>query len=54
LNPNEDEREVYNITDMNGEIYSIEILPIRWQIEKNKIKLVSCKDAKIKEIITHE
>jgi len=54
FDPNEEEREVYNITDMNGEIYSIEIVPIRWQVEKNKIKVVSCKDAKIREIITHE
>lgn len=54
LSPNRNETEVYNLTELNKEIYSVEILPIRWQVEKNRIVLVSCKDAKIKEIISYK
>jgi hypothetical protein len=50
LEPNEDEIEIYNLTGISN-LYSIEILPIRWQKEKNRNVLVSCKDAKISEII---
>ena len=32
-------------------IYAVEITPIRWQEEKNKIKLVSCANAKTKKIL---
>jgi hypothetical protein len=50
LEPNEEEIEIYNLTGIEN-LYSIEILPIRWQKEKNRNVIVSCKDAKITEII---
>jgi hypothetical protein len=50
LKPNDEETDIYNIASI-GHIYSIEILPIRWQKEKNINTLVSCKDTKIKETI---
>ena len=50
LNSGEIKREEYNLAGI-GKIYSIEILPIRWQVEKNKKILTNCKDAKIREII---
>jgi hypothetical protein len=50
LKPDDEETDTYNLTKI-GKIYSIEILPIRWQKEKNRNLLVSCKDAKIKESI---
>ncbi len=48
--PNQKETETYDLTGLNP-IYSVEITPIRWQVEKNKNKLVSCKDARIRENI---
>ena len=50
LKPNDEETEIYDLTGLDA-IYSVEILPIRWQEEKNKLRLVSCKDVKIKESI---
>ena len=47
---NDEDTDRYNITGING-LYSIELLPIRWQKEKNRNVLVSCKDAEITEII---
>jgi len=47
---NKEETDKYNTTGL-GTIYSVEVLPIRWQTEKNRVILVSCKDAKIKETI---
>ncbi|MBI2004394.1 hypothetical protein HYS72_02930 [Candidatus Pacearchaeota archaeon] len=41
--------------DINGltdqEIYAVEITPIRWQEEKNRISIVSCANAKTKKIL---
>ena len=51
LIPNMEEEHEYNITEMNGNIYSIEIVPVRWQQKNNKNILVSCKDIKIREVI---
>ena len=53
LEPDEEETDIYNLTGINN-IYSIEILPIRWQTERNRNILVSCTDAKIREIISCE
>lgn len=50
LEPDDNEIEVYNLTGISN-LYSIEILPIRWQEENNRKSLVSCTDAKISEII---
>lgn len=35
-----------------GQIKSIEITPVRWQTEENKKNVVSCGDAKVKELIS--
>jgi hypothetical protein len=51
LGPGQKETEIYNLTGI-GRIYSIEIVPIRWQTEKRKMMLISCKDARIKEEIS--
>ena len=48
--PGKEEIDEYNLTGV-GQIYSIEVLPIRWQIEKNKKVLASCQNAKIKKTI---
>jgi len=50
LKPNNKETHSYDLTGIR-DIYSIEILPIRWQEEKNRNVLVSCKDTKIRESI---
>jgi hypothetical protein len=50
LVPDKDETDKYNITGISN-LYSIEILPLRWQKENNRNVLVSCTDAKIKEVI---
>ncbi|MFH1503615.1 MAG: archaellin/type IV pilin N-terminal domain-containing protein [Candidatus Diapherotrites archaeon] len=50
LGPDENEIDIYNLTG-GDRIYSLEIIPVRWQEENNKRRLVSCKDAKIKETI---
>jgi hypothetical protein len=50
LGPGDEEIETYNITGI-GKIYSVEIVPIRWQTEDRKMTLASCKDAKVKESV---
>lgn len=52
LKPNYEETHVFNLSDAGfAQIYLIEIIPVRWQIEDNKKKIVSCGESKIKEII---
>jgi len=48
--PDAEETDQYNLTGINN-LYSIEILPIRWQESNNRNVLVSCTEAKISEII---
>jgi len=50
LEPNEEESHIYDLTGME-DIRLIEILPVRWQEEKNRNILVTCKDAKVRERI---
>jgi hypothetical protein len=50
LIPDDKKTNSFIISDIE-QIYSIEITPIRWQIEENKDRLVSCGDAKIKEVV---
>lgn len=52
LGPGQNETDFYNITQVGGKIYSVEIIPIRWQTQNGKNLLVSCKDAEIKEQIS--
>lgn len=48
--PDKIEVDVYDLNGIDS-IYSIEIIPLRKQEDNNRVRLVSCKDAKIKEII---
>jgi hypothetical protein len=48
LTPGDSEKEVYDLTG-RSQIYSIEIVPFRWQEKNNKEMLVTCKDVKIKK-----
>jgi hypothetical protein len=50
LEPNDEEVEIYNLTGSNT-LYSIEIIPLRWQEEDNKEIVVTCKDVKIRKRI---
>jgi len=50
LEAGEEEIERYNLTGRT-KIYSIEIVPIRWQEEMNKNIVVTCKDVRIKKRI---
>jgi hypothetical protein len=52
LAPNDAETDLYNITSISTGIYSIQMVPIRWQVQNRKMVLVSCKDAEIKEDIS--
>lgn len=49
LVPGGRETDTFDLTGIGGVVYSVEITPIRWLKEENRIKLSSCKDAKIKE-----
>jgi len=50
LKPGESEVEIYDLSDV-GRIYSIEIIPFRWQTKNRKVSLISCDNAKIEETI---
>ncbi|MGY4884760.1 MAG: hypothetical protein ACP5NZ_04250 [Nanobdellota archaeon] len=51
LGPNEWETEIYNLTGLNTRIYSLDIVPIRWDTQKKKAMLISCESATLtKEI----
>lgn len=50
LSPGESEVERYNLTQF-GRIYSIEIIPFRWQPQNRKTTLISCSNSKLKEMI---
>ena len=49
MKPNDEKTSIFQLTN---EIYSIEIIPVRFQVEDNKKRLVSCGTSKIKEEIT--
>jgi hypothetical protein len=49
LNPNEAMESTFIVDE---QIYTIEILPVRFQTEENRERLVSCGNAKIKETLT--
>jgi len=51
LHPDNKKTNSFNISGVE-QIYSIEITPIRWQVEENKNRLVSCGDSKISEVIS--
>ncbi|MDP2673007.1 MAG: hypothetical protein Q8O84_04305, partial [Nanoarchaeota archaeon] len=47
----EDEVLIFDISSLPGKIYALDITPIRWQEEKNKIRIVSCANAKSNKIL---
>jgi len=48
----EDEVLIFDIRGLTDQkIYAVEITPIRWQEEKNKIQITSCANAKTKKIL---
>ena len=51
--PNDPEvTHIFNLSDASFEqIYLIEIIPVRWQVEDNKKTIVSCGKSKIEEMI---
>jgi flagellin-like protein len=52
LKPNSEEIEefVWDITLLEN-IYSVEVIPIRWQKERRVSRLISCQDSKIREVL---
>jgi hypothetical protein len=50
LKPGESEVEIYDLSEI-GRIYSVEIIPFRWQTKNRKISLISCDTAKIEETL---
>lgn len=46
-----EENSVFNL---DNKTYSIEVIPVRFQTEENKKRLISCGDAKIKEKVICE
>jgi hypothetical protein len=51
LKPNDVEKDSYNLTGINSEIYLVQLVPIRWQTQKRKMNLVSCQDAIVKKSV---
>ena len=43
--------EIATLYELDSQIFSVEIVPYRWQIEGNKKKFASCGDAKVREKI---
>jgi len=52
LSPNEEEVEVFDLSALTETIYTIEIVPIRWQKEGRVNRLVSCKNSKVREVVS--
>ncbi|MBU2562122.1 MAG: hypothetical protein KKF68_00475 [Nanoarchaeota archaeon] len=48
LKPNQEKTNYFNLNDT---IYSLEITPVRYQGEENKMRLVNCGNSKVKESI---
>ncbi|MGD9275601.1 MAG: hypothetical protein PVJ67_00340 [Candidatus Pacearchaeota archaeon] len=50
-----DEINIFNLSNSSfGILYSVEIVPARWQVENNRKQIVSCTNAKTKEILNCE
>ncbi len=51
--PNGETTNVFNLSDSGiGQIYSIEIIPVKFQEVKNKMRFVSCGSSRVKGMIT--
>jgi len=47
------QEHVFDLSTSNlGQVYSVEIIPVRWQVEDSNKKIVSCGKSKVKEIIS--
>ena len=53
LTPNDEATNVFDVSEI-ANIYFIELIPMRFQTEKNKVRLASCSGKKIKEEIICE
>jgi FlaG/FlaF family flagellin (archaellin) len=49
--PNDQETYRFDVSSINPKIYGIEIIPIRWQEDRRRERLVSCLDARIKKAL---
>jgi membrane-bound inhibitor of C-type lysozyme len=49
--PNNEKTSVFNVAAYGSTLKGLEIIPIRLQEEDNKKRIVSCSDAKIKEVL---
>ncbi|MHA1988099.1 MAG: hypothetical protein ACW98D_15800, partial [Promethearchaeota archaeon] len=51
MKPNEFNEDIFDLPNEINLIYSIEVIPVRFQIENNRNRLVSCGASKVKEEI---
>ena len=49
--PNNEKTSVFNVADYGSTLKGVEIIPLRFQEEDNKKRIVSCNDAKVKETL---
>lgn len=49
FDPNEEETHVFDISSISPRVYSIEIVPMRWQEEGRKNMLVTCMNSKMRK-----
>jgi len=49
MKPNDEKKVIF---EMPTEINSFEVIPVRFQVENNKKRFVTCSDAKVKEMIS--
>ena len=52
LKPNAEETEVFDLSTGNFTIYSIEIIPLRWQKENRISRIVTCSEGEVREVIS--
>ncbi len=51
--PNNETTNIFDLSDSGiGQIHSIEVIPVRFQEEDNKMRFVSCGGSRVKEMIT--
>ncbi len=51
LTPGESRTDTFNISSSLGNIYSVTIIPIRYQVDNGRQRLVSCNKAEVKQIV---
>jgi flagellin-like protein len=49
--PDAEEIHLFNITSITPKIYAIEIVPMRWEEEGRRTRLVTCTESKLEEIL---